>query len=150
MKERTNKRFILPVVKGKKSFWPTKPVCPVCGKRKVWEPHSMAVLSAGALLMNRREKSGGPSNKMDGYLSLEWHGAHNGGKGRDKEIGCMVYVIRDVVGGQADLYFCSTLCLRRFLNACVDELERRMAKERKALQQNAERYRCVAAPSRKH
>jgi len=150
MKERANKRFILPVVKGKKSFWPTKPVCPVCGKRKVWEPHSMAVLSAGALLMNRREKSGGPSNKMDGYPSLEWHGAHNGGKGRDKEIGCMVYVIRDVVGGQADLYFCSTLCLRRFLNACVDELERRMAKERKALQQNAERYRCVAAPSRKH
>ncbi len=46
---------------------------------------------------------------MDGFLSLAWHGAHDGGKGRDKEIGCMVDIIRDAVGGQADLYFCSTL-----------------------------------------
>jgi|MudIll2142460700_1097286.scaffolds.fasta_scaffold99599_4 hypothetical protein len=141
-----NRKIILPVVKGKKTFWPPKPLCPVCKKRKVWEPHSMAVLSAGALLMNRREKMGGPSNKMDGYLSLEWHGAHDGGRGRDKEIGCMVDIIRDAAGGQAQLYFCSTLCLRRFLNACVEELEHRMAKERKALKQNDPRYRRIAAP----
>jgi hypothetical protein len=144
-----SKRTILPVVKGRKTFWPTKPLCPVCKKRKVWEPHSMAVLTAGALFMNRREKLGGPSNKMDGFLSLAWHGAHDGGKGRGKEIGCVVDIIRDAVGGQADLYFCSTGCLRRFLNACVDELERRMAKERKALQQNAARYPRVTVPNRK-
>ena len=96
-----NKRTLLPVIKGKKTFWPPKPLCPVCKKRKVWEPHSIAVLSAGALLMNRKEKMGGPSNKMDGYLSLEWHGAHDGGKGQDKEIGCMVDIVRDAAGGQA-------------------------------------------------
>jgi hypothetical protein len=117
VKERMSKRTILPVVKGRKTFWPTK--------------------------------LGGPSNKMDGFLSLAWHGAHDGGKGRGKEIGCVVDIIRDAVGGQADLYFCSTGCLRRFLNACVDELERRMAKERKALQQNAARYPRVTVPNRK-
>ena len=90
---------MLPVVKGRKAFWPTKSLSPVCGRRKGWEPHSMALLSAGALFMNRRERSGGPSNRMDGFLSLAWHGAHDGGKGRDKEIGCRVEIIRDVVGG---------------------------------------------------
>ena len=105
-----NKRIILPVVKGKKVFWPTKPLCPVCKKRKVWEPHSMAVLSADALFHEPERKIRRPhSNKMDGFLSIAWHGAHDGGKGRDKEIGCMVDIIRDAVGGQADLYFCSTL-----------------------------------------
>ena len=33
-------------------------------------------------------------------------------------------IVRDTNFGQFDLYFCSTPCLRRFLNACVDELER--------------------------
>jgi len=98
--------------------------------------------------MNRKEKVGVPSDKMDGFLGITWHGAHDAGKGKNKEIGCMVNIIQDAVGGQADLYFCSTGCLRRFLSLCVDELERRMSEERKALQQNAPRYRRVFAANR--
>ena len=142
------KKLKFPMLKGKNTSWPTKPLCPICGKRKVWDPHSMAILAAGALLVDRKKKWGRASDKLDGFLHLMWHGAHDGGKGRNKEIGCVVDIVQDVVGGQADLYFCSTRCLRRFFSACVDELERRMAKEREALQQNAPRYRRVAAPNR--
>jgi hypothetical protein len=136
----------LPVTKGKKTIWPTKALCPICEKNKVLEPHSMAIFSAGALLMNRKKKFGGSSDKMDGFLSLMWHGAHNGGKGRNREICCAVDIMRDVFGGQGELYFCSTTCLRIFLCNCVDALETKMKIERKALQQNATRYRRAAVP----
>ncbi len=91
----------------------------------------MAILMAGAVMMDRRTKWGGPSKNMDGFLTLCWHGAHDGGEGIDPEIGCLVDIALDVVGGQAELYFCSTKCLRQFLNACVDELERKIKVRRK-------------------
>ncbi len=116
-----------PVVKGKSSHWPKKPLCPICGKNKVFEPHSMAILAVGAMLMDRATDSGSMSDDLDGFLALHWHGAHDGGKGKDRELFCGVDIVRDAFGGQADLYFCSTKCLRKFLNACVDELERKVA-----------------------
>ena len=124
-----------PVVKGKSWHWPKKPLCPICGKNKVFEPHSMAILTAGAMLMDRAEDSGGPSNDLDGFLALHWHGAHNGGKGQHGDVFCGVDIIRDAFGGQADLYFCSTECLRKFLNACVDELAGKIAKANQPKQQ---------------
>ena len=127
-------RPTFPVVDGKRTHWPDKAVCPVCGEKKVFEPHSFAVLSAGALLMDREHDSGGMSDNLDGFLNLTWHGAHDGGQGEDPEIGCIVDIMRDAVGGQGEAYFCSTQCLRRFLNHSVDELERRMEQERGRLQ----------------
>ena len=124
----------LPVVKGKSDHWPKKPFCPICGKNKVFEPHSMAILYAGAMLMDRAKDEGGPSDDLDGSLELHWHGAHDGGTGKDADIFCGVDIIRDAIGGQADLYFCSTKCLRRFLNACVDELEGKIARARQTKQ----------------
>jgi hypothetical protein len=115
-----------PVVKGKSGHWPKKPLCPICGRNKVFEPHSMAVLSAGAILMDRAEDSGGPSDNLDGFLEIHWYGAHDAGKGKDRDVFCEVDIIRDALGGQADLYFCSTKCLRKFLNACVDDVEAKM------------------------
>jgi len=123
--------IMFPVVEGKSDHWPSnKAVCPMCGEKKVWEPHSMAILSAGALLMDRKANSGGPSDDMDGYLHLDWHGAHDNGQGDDREICCTVNIVEGVIGGQGDLYFCSTVCLRKFLNQCVDELEDRIKQER--------------------
>ncbi|MFA7061273.1 MAG: hypothetical protein WC156_10690 [Pedobacter sp.] len=42
----------------------------------------------------------------------------------------MLDIIKDIRGGQAEMYFCSTECLRQFLNFCVDELEQKMARLR--------------------
>ncbi|HCE42607.1 MAG TPA: hypothetical protein DET40_03565 [Lentisphaeria bacterium] len=124
------KKLKLPVIKGKTECWPNKAICPICGKHKVFEPHSMAILSAGACLMNRKEKYGGPSNQMDGFMHISWHGAHDGGIGKDREIGCIVDIVKDVIGGQAELYFCSTQCLRKFFDSCVNELEKKIKKSR--------------------
>ena len=119
-----------PVVEGKTTHWPDKAVCPVCGENKVFEPHSFAILTAGALLMNRAEDYGGRSDDLDGFLTLGWHGAHEGGVGADRDIGCNLDIMQDTFGGQGELYFCSTECLRNFLNQSVDALENMIAKER--------------------
>jgi hypothetical protein len=104
-------------------------------------------LGGGALLMDRKDDSGGPDDKMDGFLHLSWHGAHDGGLGEDKGIGARIEIARDVRGGQFDLYFCSTKCLRSYLNFCVDELERKLRQERsksnKALKRVATKKRCA-------
>lgn len=117
-------------------YFPKEALCPVCRAAKVLEPHSMAIINLGAILMTNRETgSGTMSSDLDGFLRLIWHGAHDGGLGRDSGIDAHVEIVEDAHGGQADLYFCSTRCLRGFLNACVDELEHRIvgAKSREDL-----------------
>lgn len=138
----------LPTLKGRTSYHPKKGLCPWCRKNKVLEPHSFAVLSGGALLMDRKNESGGPDDSMDGFLHMFWHGAHDGGIGKDKGIGASLDIARDVRGGQFELYFCSTKCLRSYLNYCVDELERKLTEERlksnKTLKRTATKKRPAA------
>lgn len=127
---KTKLRF--PVAKERNVFFPTEALCPVCKAEKVLEPHSMAIVNLGAILMTNREAgSGSMSDDLDGFLRFIWHGAHDGGVGRDPGVEASVDIVEDARGGQADLYFCSTTCLREFLNACVDELERKVANARK-------------------
>ncbi len=122
-----------PVIKGKTDHYPQKPLCPWCKKHKVLEPHSMAILSGGALTKKGRDHYSGPSNNLNAYLSLTWHGAHDKGEGNDREIGYVLNIAEDVKGGLFDLMFCSTKCLRSFLNACVDELEKQINKTNKRI-----------------
>ena len=82
------------------------------------------------MLMDRADNSGGPSDALDGFLDLTWHGAHDGGSGPDRDIHLAVPLADRVKGGQFEFYFCSTTCLRAFLNAAVDELENRIRRER--------------------
>jgi hypothetical protein len=135
-------KYKLPVVKGKRrNYFPTKPLCPVCGERKVLEPHSMASLTSGALsLLDKKEDIWGPSEDMRGYLDLDWHGAHDGGEGENRDIFTTVSLVRDVKGGQASLHFCSTNCLRQFLNTCVDELKTKIEMEMKSEKQDNNKH----------
>jgi hypothetical protein len=123
----------MPVVHGDKSTFPDEALCPWCRKRKVLEPHSFAFIDGGALLMDRLEDSGGPSEDMEAYLCVGWHGSHpeEGGEGSDAEIDSQVRVAHSVIGGQFGLYFCSTECLRAFLNHCIDKLEWKLKRQRK-------------------
>jgi hypothetical protein len=113
----------LPVVAKRINDYPQKALCPICKKRKVLEPHSFASLSGGAMLINRRNDTGGASDNLDGYLEFIWHGAHDNGVGKNREIYTVEYIAHDVRGGYFDLYFCSPKCLRAFLNKCVDEFK---------------------------
>jgi hypothetical protein len=104
-------------------------LCPWCKKNKVFEPHSFAVLSGGAMLMDKTRENGGPDDRLDAFLSLSWHGAHDNGKGNYRDINEMTEIARDVRGGQFDIYFCSTKCLRAYLNYCIDKLEKKIKKK---------------------
>ncbi len=130
-------RVKLPVVDTKPNYWPTVARCPICKKSEVHEPHSMAILGAGALKMNRRRQEGTMSDDLDGFLHLAWHGAHDNGQGINRDIGCILNIVQDARGGQADLYFCSTKCLREFLNGCVDELERNIEKTKRTTKRSS-------------
>ena len=120
------KRIAFPVIKGDITHWPDEAECPVCGQSRVCEPHSFAGLTTGAQLMSRHEDWGGPSKDMDGFLNVYWHGAHDGGQGSDPDIDATVNIVQNATGGQGELYFCSTNCMRVFLNQVVDELEYRI------------------------
>lgn len=124
-------RLTFPVAAGNNACFPKEALCPVCKTAKVHEPHSMAIINLGAILMTNRDNGVGTmSGDLDGFLRFIWHGAHQGGTGKDAGISAQLDIVEDVRGGQADLYFCSTACLPTFLNNCVDEFENRIAEAR--------------------
>lgn len=96
-----------PVITGDDEEYPARALCPRCGKRKVWEPHSFAVL------------------KGEVKFDLTFHGAHDNGIGGNRDVYVGVEIVRDR-SGEFELYFCSPSCLRTFLNDGVDELEARI------------------------
>jgi hypothetical protein len=117
-----------PILKNARTKYPAKNQCAWCKRSKVFEPHSFAALSGGALLVNRKTGDGGPDDRLDGFLDFTWHGAHTneGGVGKAPDIHEASAVAKNVRGGQFELLFCSTKCLRAFLNYAVDNLEERM------------------------
>ena len=131
------RKITLPVVRKRQVVFPNKAICPWCRKRKVYEPHSMAILNAGAMRQVAKDRFE-MANDAGAFMTLMWHGAHSGGTGELPDVYASVDVADEVANGQFELYFCSTSCLRGFLNYCVDELENRMeaarSKKRRSLQ----------------
>ena len=70
----------------------------------------MVILSGGALLLDRKRENSVHTPLLEGFLHLNWHGAHDDGEGHDRELWTMVDVAEGTVGGQFELYFCSTAC----------------------------------------
>ena len=81
--------------------------------------------------MDRNRENSIHSDSLEGFLSLAWHGAHDNGVGEDRDIDGRVHLAKDVRGGQFDLYFCSTACVRVFFNSWVDALEKAIVCEKK-------------------
>jgi endogenous inhibitor of DNA gyrase (YacG/DUF329 family) len=131
-----------PTLAGKTTDFPSKAKCPICKKRKVLEPHSMAIFSGGSIYTGN--KQGIPDN-LEGYTSLIWHGAHDTGIGKDRDIFTRVDFARDTDGGQFEVYFCSTKCMRTFFNQWVDALETKVKKEKKLTRSASQRAARVAA-----
>ena len=105
---------------------PKQPKCLQCKRNR---SGSFAVICGGAMLMDRSRRNGGPHNSLDAYWDITWHGAHDSQKGAYRDIYEQVSIISDLRGGQFELQFCTTRCLRRFLNSKVDELEAKREKE---------------------
>ena len=115
-----------PTIKGDSDPHFDKRECRVCGASGLHEPNSFAMLEAGA--MEQHGNVAGPAFDHIAWLSLGWHGAHSdmSGDGKLPDTGGRVKIVEDAPSGQFTIYFCSTECLRSFLNQCVDELESRI------------------------
>lgn len=118
-----------PLVSRERKVFPPTDACPVCGRVGVGEPNSFAFLSGGASVAAQNTDPA-TSVRRHGFLSLVWHGAHDAGVGDDAGIYASVDLAEEVEGGAFELHFCSTACLRAFLNTCVDALEEGIASER--------------------
>jgi len=117
-----------PVVKNAADNFTGGGTCPVCKKRKAVSPHSYVSLDGGALRFSRRYgvRVGEPADDLEGFLNLYWHGAHDSGEGPHREMGFFIPIVEGGATGQFTLQFCSPDCLRKFLNDCVNEVERRL------------------------
>jgi hypothetical protein len=117
-----------PVAQGSQSFFPTNSVCPICEAKRVGEPHEFVGLSGGAASESGENGEGfltiyAHPQEVPPFASPQVVGAPIG-----QSEGAELEIVRDTNFGQFDLCFCSTSCLRRFLNTCVDELERTLRK----------------------
>ena len=115
----------LPAIKGNSDPFFDRRACRVCGARGLHEPNSFAVLGGGTV----GSVPEGAAPTFDGlWLDMSWHGAHSDQKGTGQRPGTggHVRIVEDAPGWEFAIYFCSTSCLRQFLNGCVDELEKRI------------------------
>ena len=112
-----------PVVHGETVVYPLGDTCPVCRVNQIGgENHPMAVVNAGALVKVGPDQYA-ISEDAIAFFTLAWHARGIPSSGRSADVGVADWV----QGGQFDLYFCSTKCLRAFFNRCVDALEQKMA-----------------------
>ena len=105
--------------------------CLICEKR-IGEGYGFVRLTTGAILHdNKKRKYGEPSELMDSIFSLWYHGAHPTKKGENGriEITSMdnaehhMDIVSSTQGGQIDIHFCSSTCLREFFGSVVDSFE---------------------------
>lgn len=103
--------------------------CLVCKQSTTRAMDTQVVLSGGALLVDAR---GDSTSTKDGALEGFLGGTAHGPDGRSRALLASVDVVRELAGGQFDLYFCSTKCLRSFFSSFVDELDRRAQQSKHA------------------
>lgn len=110
-----------PVVSDENSVFPqniNESTCPVCKENRLGPGKETAYIHGGALLLEERSQGIEVANladNLEGFLFLDWNGRNE--KCVDLELAL------NVKKGQFSINFCSTKCLREFLNMSVDKLE---------------------------
>jgi len=125
LEESSPSEIHFPVAHGEKVMYPLGDVCPVCGINPIGgEGHPMAIVNAGALTRVGDDRYA-ISEDAIAFFTLAWHaqGIPSSGRSASVDVADMVQ------GGQFDLYFCSTQCLRAFFNRCVDVLEQEIERQ---------------------
>lgn len=116
MKKNTHKTKF-PLLKGKNDHWIPFVLgkkCRCCGE-KYTKDGVFICLNGGALKSNSEEAE--MSSDLVGFLSLTLHDHNYNGKGG------YLPIADNTKNGQFEFYFCSTQCLRKFLNHLVDRFE---------------------------
>ncbi len=134
-----------PVLKGKHVVFPRDHICPWCRKKKLSDSDGMAILNAGAMRPIAPQCYAMADDDV-AFMSLVWHGNDSPANSHTRNEFATVEIADLVDSGQFEFYFCSTDCLRAFLNYCVDELERRRTRSRRA---NRRQTRITSVPLRR-
>jgi hypothetical protein len=115
----------LPVLSSAdRPFFPSNGHCPNCGRALV---QGFAYLSAGALLLSADGQDSIHTDRLQAFLNVGFHGVDS--EMRDSSD---IEVIADLHGGQFDLQWCSIACMRQWLNALLDQVERGILSRSKA------------------
>jgi hypothetical protein len=112
-----------PLLKGQdRPFFPGKGQgCLVCGKP--YQGRGFAYLGAGASC--DFDECGIDERALGAFFHVGFHG-----KNADMSDSGGVEVVKDLDGGQFDLQFCSTACLRQFFSTIVDEVEKSISRQK--------------------
>jgi hypothetical protein len=97
-------------------FFPGNGHCPNCGHAFV---QGSAYLSAGALLLSADGQDSIHTDRLQAFFNVGFHGVDS--EMRDSSD---IEVVADLHGGQFDLQWCSIACMRQWLNALLDQVER--------------------------
>jgi hypothetical protein len=108
----------------------------ICGKKHIFEPHTFVTLDGGALAIKGDSSTKLPKGvKLKGFLDMSFHGGHGcqhrGCDEKPDNRHAITFIALEATDGQYEMYFCSTRCLRKFLNAAVDDLERKIGKAKR-------------------
>ena len=128
------KKIKFPVIKQGQSSYPNCKnysgiKCPVCKKSMIKNGCvEQIVLNFGALRKDKNTKdSWSMGHDLGGFMSVGTH-IHSD---KSKWNSSSVEVVDLSENGQADMYFCSPKCLRKFFSSIVDQLEKGMFKKGK-------------------
>jgi len=113
------------ITKRTRPFYPRDHKCPICSKY-VGEPDSFLCFSGGA--MKQIEPNFySMDDDLFGFLDINFHGAHDFGKGKYRDAFLMKHIVEHSACGQFEIYFCSTSCFRKFMNMMIDDLEEELS-----------------------
>jgi len=121
----------LPVINSRSAaFYPEDFKCPVCSQ-PLKEPNSFLVVNGGAMKRISRNFSEGVCEDLRGFLDIRFYGPTGKGLGKYKNKAADREIVRNSKGGQFDLNFCSTDCLRIFVNSIIDDMEKELNKPKR-------------------
>ncbi len=121
-----------PILEDESSSYPVSEgasVCPVCKAKEISGEKERAFIHGGAILLGEASDNGTQKfqliDELQAFLYFDWE---SGNQDKYAELELATAVKK----GQFNFTFCSTTCLRSFLNSCVDNLENRIRKEKNA------------------
>lgn len=104
------------ITKKDKPFYPQDNLCPICKHDRTLNSE-FYVINAGALKKGN-DHTYVPDEDSKGFLSMAYHPDHH-----SKKQGKSIEIVSGAKGGQFDLYFCSTTCMRTFFDNLISEFE---------------------------
>ena len=149
--KKTAPKISFPILFDRRDEFPRRSVCGWCKKRGT--PHQVEQVGLGfeALLKDPElsEEEGDdvflPSDELAASVRLSYvedHGIV------DETILLHTNIARNVIGGQGCVGFCSTDCLREFLCFCVDDLDGKIKKEKRRIEQDKKKATSVSGRKR--